>query len=255
MKISIVTVTYNSASTLRDTIESVLSQDYQDIEYIVVDGLSKDNTMDIVKEYEPRFGGRMKWLSEKDLGMYDAMNKGIRMASGEVVGIINSDDFFHRKDVISKVAEAFVSDASIEAVYGDVRFVNEADHDKTVRYYSSKGFKPWKFRFGFMPAHPSFYTYKRHFERYGYYANDYYIAADCELLIRFLYNNKLKTKYLPLDFLKMRTGGRSTASWRSNVLLNKEIVRACGENGIWTCLPLLFLKYFVKMFELINPKQ
>ena len=136
MKISIVTVTYNSASTLKNTIESVLSQDYQDIEYIVVDGLSKDNTMDIVKEYEPRFGGRMKWLSEKDLGMYDAMNKGIRMASGEVVGIINSDDFFHRKDVISKVAEAFASDASIEAVYGDVRFVNEADHDKTVRYYS-----------------------------------------------------------------------------------------------------------------------
>ena len=163
MRISIVTVTWNSAATLRDTIESVLKQDYPNLEYIIADGLSKDETVNIIKEYEPKFNGRMKWFSEKDKGMYDAMNKGIKMATGDVVGIINSDDFFHRTDVISKVAEAFEQDKSIEVVYGDVRFVNDGDLDKTVRYYSSKNFALWRFRFGFMPAHPSFYTYKHNF--------------------------------------------------------------------------------------------
>lgn len=255
MKISIITVTWNSESTLKDTIESVLKQTYTDYEYLIVDGGSKDNTIKIIKEYEPKFNGCLKWISEKDEGLYDAMNKGIRMASGDIVGIINSDDFFHRSDVISKVAEAFNSDSNIEAVYGDVRFVNEHNFEKTVRYYSSKNFKPWRFRFGFMPAHPSFYTYKHNFEKYGYYQYDYHIAADYELLVRFLYKYHLKAKYLPLDFMKMRTGGRSTASWKSNFILNKEIVRACKENGIWTCMPLLFLKYFVKIFELIITKN
>lgn len=255
MKISIVTVTWNSAATLRDTIESVLKQDYKDLEYIIADGLSKDETVSIIKEYEPKFNGRMKWFSEKDKGMYDAMNKGIKLATGDVVGIINSDDFFHRTDVISKVAETFEQDKSIEAVYGDVRFVNDSDLDKTVRYYSSKNFAPWRFRFGFMPAHPSFYTYKHNFEKYGYYQYDYKIAADYELLTRFLYSNKLKSKYLHLDFMKMRTGGKSTANLKSNWILNKEIVRACRENGIWTCMPLLGLKYFVKVFELIFTKE
>lgn len=254
-KISIVTITWNSAVTLRDTIESVLQQDYKNIEYIIVDGLSSDNTVEIIKDYEPKFNGRMKWISEKDRGLYDAMNKGIKMASGDIVGIINSDDFFHRSDVISKVAGAFNLDRNIEAVYGDVRFVNENNLEKTVRYYSSKNFKPWRFRFGFMPAHPSFYTYKHNFEKYGYYQYDYHIAADYELLVRFLYKYHLKAKYIPLDFMKMRTGGRSTASWKSNFILNKEIVRACKENGIWTCMPLLFLKYFVKIFELIMTKN
>lgn len=255
MRISIITVTYNSAKTLRDTVESVLKQDYADIEYIIADGLSKDETVSIIKEYEPKFNGRMKWFSEKDKGMYDAMNKGIRMATGDVIGIINSDDFFHRTDIISKVAEAFVEDKSIEAVYGDVRFVNEDNLDKTVRYYSCKHWAPWRFRFGFMPAHPSFYTYKHNFEKFGYYQYDYRIAADYELLIRFLHKNRLKAKYLPLDFMKMRTGGKSTANWKSNYVLNKEIVRGCKENGIWTCMPLLFLKYFVKIGELIFTKK
>lgn len=255
MKISIVTVTYNSDKTLRDTIESVLKQDYKDLEYIIADGLSKDETVSIIKEYEPKFNGRMKWFSEKDKGMYDAMNKGIKMATGDVVGIINSDDFFHRTDIISKIAKTFEQDKSIEAVYGDVRFVNDSDLDKTVRYYSSKNFAPWRFRFGFMPAHPSFYTYKHNFEKYGYYQYDYKIAADYELLTRFLYSNKLKSKYLHLDFMKMRTGGKSTANLKSNWILNKEIVRACRENGIWTCMPLLGLKYFVKVFELIFTKE
>lgn len=248
MKISLVTVTFNSTRTLRDTIQSVLFQTYPNIEYIIVDGLSQDNTIDIIKEYEPLFHGRLKWISEKDNGLYDAMNKGICMATGDVVGIINSDDFYHRTDIISRVADAF-QDQYLQAVYGDIRFVNPENPDKTVRYYSSRNFSPKLFRYGFMPAHPTFFTYRRYFEDFGYYKTNYKIAADYELLIRFLYVHHLKSHYLPLDFMKMRTGGVSTASVKSNILLNREIVRACRENGIRTCTALLYLKYLIKVFE------
>ena len=250
MKISLITVTYNSSKTLSDTLQSVLNQTFPEIEYIIVDGASKDKTVSIIKGYEPKFNGRMKWISEPDKGLYDAMNKGIRMATGDVVGIINSDDFYHRTDILQIVADAF-SDESVQAIYGDVRFVNDDNLDKTVRYYSSKSFSPQRFRFGFMPAHPTFFTYKKYFDEFGYYKMGYKIAADYELLTRFLYVHKLKCKYLPVDFMKMRTGGASTASIKSNWVLNKEIVRACKENGIWTCMPLLFLKYFIKVFELV----
>ena len=258
MKISIITVTFNSAATVRDTIESVLKQEYQNYEYLVIDGGSKDNTVDIIKGYEPKFEGKMRWVSEKDKGMYDGINKGIRMATGDVVGIINSDDFYHRTDIFSiindefkKVPEGFKG-SRVEAIYGDVRFVKPDNLEKTVRYYSSKHWRPWRFRFGFMPAHPTFFTYKENFEKYGYYQYDYHIAADYELLIRHLYTNKVPAKYVPVDFMKMRMGGRSTNGWKANVLLNREIVRACRENGIWTCMPLLFLKYFIKVFELLK---
>lgn len=253
-KLSIITVTFNSGATLNDAIESVLNLSFPNLEYIIVDGFSMDNTVETIKEYEPRFNGRLKWISEKDKGLYDAMNKGIRMATGDIVGIINSDDFYHRTDILAKVAEAF-QDKTVQAVYGDVRFVNPDNLDKTVRYYSSKNFTPRRFRYGFMPAHPTFFTYRKYFDEFGYYKMDYRIAADYELLIRFLYTHHLKAKYLPLDFMKMRTGGASTASFKSNLLLNKEIVRACRENGIWTCMPLLFLKYFIKVFELIFTRE
>jgi glycosyltransferase involved in cell wall biosynthesis len=232
----------------------VLSQSYPDIEYIIVDGLSKDNTVELIKEYKPLFNGRLRWVSEKDSGLYDAMNKGIRMATGDIVGIINSDDYYHRKDVISRVMETFKNE-EVQAIYGDVRFVNPDNLDKTVRYYSSENFSPKRFRYGFMPAHPTFFTYREYFEEFGYYKTDYRISADYELLIRFLYTHQLKVKYLPLDFMKMRTGGTSTASIKSNLIMNYEIVRACIENGIWTCMPLLFLKYFIKVFEFIFTRE
>lgn len=225
MIISIITVTFNSSKTLRDTIRSVLSQSFLDIEYIIVDGLSNDKTVDIIKEYEPLFQGRLKWISETDNGLYDAMNKGIRMATGDIVGIINSDDFYHREDIIEKVVEVFKT-STVQAVYGDVRFVRSNNLDKTVRYYSSKYFFSSLFRYGFMPAHPTFFTYRHYFKEFGFYKTDYKIAADYELLIRFLYIHHLKSRYLALDFMKMRMGGASTASVKSNMLLNKEIVRA-----------------------------
>lgn len=255
MKISVVTVTFNSAKTVRDTIESVLSQKYDDYEYWVIDGGSKDSTVDIIKEYEPRFGGRMRWISERDKGMYDGINKGIRMATGNVVGIINSDDFYHRTDIFQIINDAFTNNKGVEAIYGDVRFVSPDNLDKTVRYYSSKHFRPWRFRFGFMPAHPTFFTRRENFEKYGYYKYDYHIAADYELLIRHLYTNRVPSMYVPVDFMKMRTGGRSTNGLKANWVLNKEIVRACRENGIRTCMPLLFMKYFVKVFELVFTKN
>lgn len=254
MKISIITVSYNSSKTIRDTIESILIQSYKNIEYIIVDGLSKDDTVSIIKEYEPKLNSKLRWISEKDNGLYDAMNKGIRMATGDIVGIINSDDFYHKNNIISKIAQAF-QQPDVEAVFADVRFVNPDNLDKTIRYYSSKNFTPKRFRYGFMPAHPTFFTYKKFFDEFGYYKTDYKIAADYELLIRFLHTNKLKYKYLPLDVMKMRIGGASTASIKSNILLNKEIVRACSENGIKTWLPLLFLKYIIKIFEFVRTKD
>ena len=250
MIISIITVTFNSSKTLRDTIRSVLSQSFLDIEYIIVDGLSNDKTIDIIKEYEPLFQGRLKWISETDNGLYDAMNKGIRMATGDIVGIINSDDFYHREDIIEKVVEVFKT-STVQAVYGDVRFVRSNNLDKTVRYYSSKYFFSSLFRYGFMPAHPTFFTYRHYFKEFGFYKTDYKIAADYELLIRFLYIHHLKSRYLALDFMKMRMGWASTASVKSNMLLNKEIVRACKENGIWTCRGMIFLKYIIKIFGFI----
>ena len=174
--ISLITVTYNSERTLRDTIQSVLNQTYSDIEYIVIDGLSKDCTVDIIREYEPLFQGRLKWKSEKDNGLYDAMNKGISMSTGDIVGIINSDDFYHRRDIISKIVETF-QNKKIQAAYGDVRFVNPDNLGKTVRYYSSGSFSLRRFRYGFMPAHPTFFTYRKYFEEFGYYKTDYRIAA------------------------------------------------------------------------------
>ena len=157
MKISVITATYNSATTVRDTFESLLAQTYQDIECIVVDGASKDGTLDIIREFEPRFGGRMKWSSEPDKGIYDAMNKGLARATGDVVGLLNSDDFFTAPDILEEVAKAFEADNTLDAVYGDIHYCKWDDVTRPVRYYSSKGFRRWKMFIGYMPAHPSLY--------------------------------------------------------------------------------------------------
>ncbi len=175
MKISIITATYNSGTTLRDTMESILSQSYTDFEHIIVDGVSKDSTLDIIKDLEPRYEGKLKWISESDKGLYDAMNKGISMATGEVVGILNSDDFYTSNDILSTVAKE-INDT--DAIYGDIHYVSPDCLDKSIRYYSSKNFKPWKMRFGFMPEHPSFYCRKETYMKYGCFDLNYRSAAD-----------------------------------------------------------------------------
>lgn len=248
MKVSIITVTYNSAQTLAMTIESVLRQTYQDIEYIVKDGGSTDKTIDIIKKYEPMFHGRMKWVSAKDKGIYDGMNKGIEMATGNIVGILNSDDFFTDNHVIEKIADAF-NEKKVDAIYGDVHFVKGSNLKKSIRYYSSRLFCPFWLRFGFMPAHPSFYVRRDVFSKVGLYKTDYKIGADFEMMVRMFYRHRITYHYLPYDFVTMRTGGVSTRDINSRRILLKEDVRACRENGIRTNQFLIALKYLYKFLE------
>lgn len=249
MKVTIITVAFNSGKTLADTFRSVLTQTYSDIEYIVVDGGSKDNSLDIIREWEPRFEGRMRWISEKDKGIYDAMNKGFQMATGDVVGIINSDDFFTRNDIVERFVPEFLDD-TIDAIYGDVHFVRDGNFDKCVRYYSSRLFHPRWLRFGFMPAHPSFYARREVFERAGLYKTDYKIGSDYEMMVRLFRTYGIRAKYLPMDFVTMRTGGLSSRNMYSRYQLVKDDVRACRENGIYTNAFLIGLKFLYKIFEL-----
>lgn len=247
MKVSLITVSYNSASTIKDTIDSVLAQDYPNIEYIVVDGNSKDQTKEIVRSYGDRI---TKFLSEPDKGIYDAMNKGIGLATGDVIGMINSDDFYSSSEIISQAAKAF-SDESVDAVFGDLVFVDPQNLTRVVRRYSSKGWRPEKFARGFMPAHPTFFVRRNFYAQLGVFKTDYRIAADYELLIRFLYVNRLRYQYLPLNMVTMRKGGVSSNGLKSNIILNEEIIRGCRENGIQTNHIKVYSKYFVKFLELV----
>lgn len=243
LKFSIITVSLNSGRTIAGTINSVLRQKFADIEYIIIDGGSSDESMTIIKE----FGGRIgKLISEPDKGIYDAINKGIKMATGDVIGIVNSDDMLCSDDVISRIAVLFDDDT--DAVYGDVQFID--NKGKILRYYSSGRFEPMKFKYGFMPAHPGFYARKELFEKFGYYKTDYKIAADYELLIRFMYVNRIRAKYIGMPVVNMRMGGVSTRNIFSNITLNREIIRGCRENGINTNVFLVYSKYFRKVFEL-----
>lgn len=244
MKISVVTITFNSGRTVRHTLESVLSQTYKDYEHIIIDGGSKDNTLDIIKELEPRYGGRLRWISEPDKGIYDAMNKGIRMASGDVVGLLNSDDFFSSDVVLENIANEKGGDW--DAVYGDVHYVNAKDLDKCVRYYSSKGFAPWKMRMGYIPAHPSFYCKKEIYDKYGTFDTSYKIAGDFDLLLRLIFINRIRLKYIPMDFVTMRTGGASTSGMQSHRQIFKEHMRAYRENGVKSNFLLESVRYICK---------
>jgi glycosyltransferase involved in cell wall biosynthesis len=248
VKISIITATYNSAQTLGQTIESVIRQTYPDIEYIVVDGASTDGTQQIVQRYESQLRGKMKWLSEKDGGIYDAMNKGIQMATGDIVGILNSDDYFTSDDIIERAADAF-NDKNIDAVYGDIHFIRDGQPDKCIRYYSSKRFSPIWLRFGFMPAHPSFYCRREIFKKAGLYKTDYQIGSDYEMMVRLFMKHHIKARYLPIDFVTMRTGGASTRNVRSRLQLIKDDVRGCRENGIYTNALMVSVKFLYKIFE------
>lgn len=247
MKVSIITASYNSAATIKQTITSVLQQTYANIEYIIVDGGSTDNTLQIVKTMLPIFNGRLIYISEQDKGIYDAMNKGIRMATGDVVGILNSDDYFTAHDVIEKMVSSFTED--VAAVYGDVHFVREDDTTNRVRYYSGVFFTPWLVKFGFIAPHPSFYIRKSVYDKYGLYNIKYKISADFELVARICYVNKIKTKYLHQDFVTMRIGGASTKNLRSRWIGLKETLQACNDLGINTNILNIMMKYLIKIIS------
>ncbi len=264
MKITLITACYNSAATIGTAIESVLSQKGVDVEYIVVDGGSKDGTVDIIKEYSTRStcSTRLtfKWISEKDSGMYDAINKGIKMATGDVVGILNADDVLASDETLAHIAGLFSRVEHVErvdCVYADIRFVKEGEtveavrNAETVRYCSAKRWRPWMFRFAAMVPHPSFYVRRECFERLGGYSLDYRICADFELELRYLYLAELKAAYLPECVVVMRMGGMSTAGWRSNIVINREDLRALRANGVWSCLPLIYLKYLFKIWGFV----
>lgn len=245
MKVSIITVAYNSADTLKNAMYSVLRQTYNDIEYIVIDGASTDSTLEIVHSFEPQFNGRLRWISESDKGIYDAMNKGIRMATGDIIGILNSDDFLTSPDVIERMVKAFPNDA--EAVYGDVHFVKADNLQKPVRYYSGKPFRPWMVRYGFIPPHPSLYIRSSTYKKYGLYDANFCISADFELIARLCYINNVRAKYIPMDFVTMLVGGESTKSLRNRWFGTKEDLIACQKLGIKSNIIFVHFKYFLKL--------
>ena len=249
MKISIITAAFNSEKTLQDTLDSVLRQDYRNIEHIIIDGGSTDSTVDIIRVYASKTTSHsVKWVSEKDHGIYDAMNKGIAMATGDVIGILNSDDYFTSYDVVSKLAKPF-EDETLDAVYGDIHFIHDGEPDKVTRYYSSKIFSPFWVRFGFMPAHPSLYVRKEIYDKVGLYKLDYKIGADFEMVVRMFHVHKIKAHYINMDFVTMRNGGASTSGVQSHKLLLQEDARACRENGLYSNQFLISLKYLYKVFE------
>ena len=250
MKISIITATFNSGKTVRDTFVSVLNQTYDNYELIVVDGGSKDDTLEIIRHYEPIFKGRMKWISEPDRGIYDAMNKGIAMATGDVVGILNSDDFYSSNGILRMVASS-MRNKNIDAVYGDVHYVHDNDLGKCVRYYSSRAFHRVWMRFGFMPAHPSFYCRREVYEKYGTFDLSYKVAADFECLLRLIFLHRIRTMYLPLDFVTMRTGGASTQGFASHKQIMSDHQLAFKKNGVYSNVFMECLRYVYKIYEKI----
>ncbi|MFM1931243.1 MAG: hypothetical protein RL226_546, partial [Bacteroidota bacterium] len=216
MKVSIITITYNSASTVEDTIQSVLSQDYPNIEYIIVDGASKDNTLQIVEKYASRI---QTVISEPDKGIYDAMNKGVQAATGDVIGILNSDDFYSDEHVISDVVEKFRS-SSADAVYADLVYVDRAETSKIIRYWKAGDYKPGLFRRGWMPPHPTFFVKANAYERYGLYSLQLKSAADYELMLRFIHKYKVNIAYLSRVITHMRDGGESNVSFKNRLRAN-----------------------------------
>ncbi len=253
MRISLITITYNSISTISDTINSILNQTYTDLEYIIIDGASKDNTLSIVKEYEPLFNGRMKWISEPDKGIYDAMNKGIRMATGDIIGILNSDDLFMDNNVLKDVVQAFTYN-DIDSIYGNLKFVDANDTKKIVRTWVGSQHTSGAFMKGWHPAHPTFYVRREVYEKYGVFDTSFDVSADFELMLRFIEKHQISNLYLDRYLIKMRMGGESTGSIKKIIIGNKNIMRAFKKNG-FNVSPLYPIKRLLpKVMNIIKTK-
>jgi glycosyltransferase involved in cell wall biosynthesis len=243
MKISIVTVCFNSEATIRDTIESVLGQTYLNIEYIIVDGGSTDSTLSIIDEYKKNIN---QLVSEPDKGIYDAINKGIKLATGDFVGLLNSDDLLFSEKCIQTMCEYIKNNSSLDALYADLIYVKRGNINKKTRYYSLEKFSLWKARFGFMIPHPTFYAKPELFKKYGFYKGNYRVAADFELMLRFKKNN-VRIFRVPMIMVKMREGGISSTGFWWIFHQNLEIVRACKENNLYTNIFLISLKLPFKL--------
>ncbi len=249
MKISIITITYNSEKTLRDTIESVLSQSYPNIEYIIVDGKSKDDTCNIVRSYGDRI---TTFISEKDNGLYDALNKGIKLATGDVVGFLHSDDMYASTETVKIIAEAFTK-FQIDSVYGDLVYVDQNDTSKIIRFWRSRKFSRAKALTGWMPPHPTFYLKREIYEKYGGFNTTFKIAADYESILRYLVRFKASTFYIPIVLIRMRVGGESNKSVKNIIRKSLEDIRAMNTNGLIS-VAALFNKNASKFKQFMPPE-
>ncbi len=246
MKISVITASYNSAATIADTLRSVAEQDHHDIEHIVIDGASRDNTMQIVDG----FNHVAIKFSEKDRGIYDAMNKGVQKASGDIIAILNSDDFYSSSKVLSEVARLF-EDPAVQAVYGDLQYVDQNDTSKIKRYWKAGKFAHQKFLYGWMPPHPSFFVRKEVYDKVGLFNTDLRTSADYELMLRILVKHRLQAAYLPMVLVKMREGGLSNSSFKHRLKANREDRLAWKLNGLRPYFFTLYLKPIRKIFQFI----
>lgn len=247
MKISIITATYNSAATVRDTLTSIASQQYNHIEHIIVDGLSKDGTLAVVQEF-PHVA---KVISEKDSGIYDAMNKGIQLATGDVIGILNSDDFYNSQQVLNKVAAAF-EDPGVDATYGDLQYVKQENIEVVIRTWRAGLFKKRNFYYGWMPPHPTFFVRRQVYEKAGLFNTNLRSAADYELMLRMLVKHNINARYIPEVLVKMRAGGMSNASLKNRIKANKEDLLAWKLNDLKPHFFTTWLKPARKIFQFIT---
>ncbi|MBI2966571.1 MAG: glycosyltransferase [Bacteroidetes bacterium] len=232
LRFSIITVCYNSGKYIRSAIDSVLHQEYGNIEYIIIDGASSDNTVDIIKI----FGNKISsFISESDSGIYDAMNKGLKMAQGDIIGLLNSDDFYSNEKVLESVAEYFRL-KNTDCVYGDLIYVNPENTGKTVRYWKSREFIPGSFRYGWHPPHPALFIRNDIYRKHGYFNLNFKLAADFELMLRFFEKGKISASYMPEPIVKMRLGGATNKSIKNILLQNIECYRAFKSNGLGVSL-------------------
>ena len=251
MKVSIITVVWNNKATIKNAMDSVLSQDYNDIEYIVIDGGSDDGTIDVIDRYRNKIS---IFLSEPDKGIYDALNKGIGLASGEVVAILHSDDQFCNSRVVSNMMEK-IEQTKVEFCFSNMVLVDEPS-GKILRYYMASYFKIWMFKIGWMPPHPTCFIKRSLFDEFGMYSTDYKIAGDFDLLVRFFYSRKIRWSYLNQITVKMSTGGVSNSGWRSKKLVYSEINRSLKSNSVWSFPVFQLARYAIRLMEvIIKPKK
>lgn len=247
MKISIITVSYNSARTIRDTIESVINQSYDNIEHIFVDGISEDDTIGIINSYNHE----KIVVSEKDKGIYDAMNKGVLLATGDIIGILNSDDLYEDTNIIETVMNQFSQYPSTDIVYGDLVYVKSDNVDKVVRKWKSMSYKNDFFDNGNVPPHPSLFIKRRIYEESGLFNLDFNLAADYEFMLRIFKKHNYKSKYINKVFVKMRMGGATNKSFSNIIKQNIEILNSWSHNQLKVSFLLMPLRIIKRLIQFI----